>query len=299
MHESTAVRNLEQLRRQTSSRLRKVILAAWLLATVALCAFAQERQLNNGLDSNGGRPLAANLRLRAQDHSGADGTVKAIVIGFVGGFVRRDDTRHPEVQFAEYLQQRYSSVHAEVFSNHDGRTALRRVVSLLDTDHDGTLTTAEKERARIIIYGHSWGASETVTLARELGRYGIPVTLTIQVDTIPKLGQNGSTISPNVASAVNFYQPIGILHGRTQIIASDPTRTKIIGNFRMTYDDYPVNCDNYGWLARVFNRPHYEIENDPRVWSRAASLIDSYLSTIESTVEPSSSKPLLFSFRHP
>jgi hypothetical protein len=205
---------------------------------------------------------------------------KAVIIGFVGGFVRRDDANHPEVQFAVYLRERYpSGVHAEVFANHEGQKALRYVLSLLDTDGGAVLTTMGKERASVIIYGHSWGASQTVTLARELGRRGIPVSLTIQVDSIAKPGQKDSTIPVNVASAINFYQPRGLLHGRSTIVAADPARTQILGNFRMTYEDRRINCDNYNWFVRVFNKPHHEIENDPRVWDQAASLIDSELSS--------------------
>jgi len=217
-----------------------------------------------------------------------DVTVReAVIIGFVGGFVRRDDANHPEVQFAAYLRERYpSGVHAEVFANHEGQKALRNVLSLLDTDGDGVLTAMEKEQASVIVYGHSWGASQTVTLARELGRQGIPVLLTIQVDSIAKPGQKDSTISPNVASAINFYQPRGLLHGRSTIVAADPARTKILGNFRMTYKDRRINCDNYRWFVRVFNKPHHEIENDPRVWDQAASLIDSELSSA-STIQAS------------
>jgi len=210
---------------------------------------------------------------------------QTIIIGFVGGFVKRDDAKHPEVQFAAYLRDRYASgIHVEVFSNHAGREALRQVERLLDTDRDGDLTAAEKQQARIIVYGHSWGASETVSFARELGRQGIPVLLTIQLDSIAKPGQRDSTIPPNVASAVNFYQPGGILHGRSQILAADPTRTEIIGNFEMKYRNHPINCDNYPWIARTFNKPHHEIENDPRVWDQLASLIDSELSGARPTV---------------
>jgi len=94
-----------------------------------------------------------------------------VVVGFVGGFVNRNDAGHPEVQFANYLRDRYaSSIHAEVFANHQGKDALRRIVELLGTDRDGGLTANEKEQARIIICGHSWGASQMVTLARELLR---------------------------------------------------------------------------------------------------------------------------------
>jgi hypothetical protein len=216
-----------------------------------------------------------------------DATVrKAVIIGFVGGFVRPDDANHPEVQFAAYLRERYpSGVHAEVFANHESQKALRYVLSLLDTDSDGVLTATEKEQASVIIYGHSWGASQTVTLARELGQQGIPVLLTIQVDSIAKPGQKDSTIPPNVASAINFYQPRGLLHGRSTIVAADPARTKILGNFRMTYEDRRINCDNYRWFVRVFNKPHHEIENDPRVWDQATSLIDSELSSATSTTE--------------
>jgi hypothetical protein len=269
-----------------------VTVAIILTGALKLSAAAQEARSEIALQ---GTPLKDNLQPPTQSSSVGDGALKAIVIGFVGGFVRHDDARHPEVQFADYLRERYSSIHAEVFSNHYREQAFRRVLRLLDTDHDGTLSNSEKKQARIIIYGHSWGASETVSLARELGQNGIPVLLTIQVDTIPKPGQTGSTISPNVANAINFYQPIGLLHGRMEIRPADPARTKIIGNFRMTYDDYPVNCDNYGWLARVFNKPHYEIENDPRVWTQAAALIDSQLSNLASRIQASSpgSSPFL------
>jgi hypothetical protein len=208
---------------------------------------------------------------------------KAIVIGFVGGFVKSNDARHPEVNFAALLRDRDPSVvHAEVFSNHDGKKARRRVLQLLDTDGDGTLTSTERAQATIIIYGHSWSASQTVTLARELGKFGIPVLLTIQLDSVRKPGQDDSTIPDNVENAVNFYQPRGLIHGRSVIRAADPTRTNVLGNIRMTYARGQINCDNYPWLPRVFNRPHHEIENDPRVWDQVVSLIDSELTSTSS-----------------
>jgi hypothetical protein len=215
------------------------------------------------------------------------------VIGFVGGFVRHDDTRHPEVQFAARLRNRYPSViNAEVFGNHSRQRALSQVLRLLHTDGGGTLTAKEKRQARVIIYGHSWGGSETVSLARSLEREGIPVLLTIQVDSIAKQGQPDATIPANVARAANFYQSSGLLHGRPKIHAADPARTEIIGNFHMTYKDYPVNCDSYPWYARVFTKPHIEIESDPRVWDRAAALIDSVLLGSISTARAASNPPL-------
>src|SRR5712671_2079469 len=105
-----------------------------------------------------------------------------IVIGFVGGFVSKNDTKHPEVQFAAYLRDRYPLIHAEVFGNHHGRKALHELVRMLDSDGDGVLAPNEKRESTIIIYGHSWGATETVKFAYALGQMGIPVALTIQID---------------------------------------------------------------------------------------------------------------------
>lgn len=206
---------------------------------------------------------------------------KIIVIGFVGGFARQDDQKHPEVQFAEYLREHYRSrISAQVFGNHHGREALRHVLRLLDGDGNGSLSVGEKEKARIVLYGHSWGAAETLVFARELDKKGIPVLLTIQVDSVAKPGRDDSTIPKNVAEAINLYQSRGPIHGRAQINAADPARTTIIGNFHMLYQDYSINCDNYPWYARTFNRPHHEIENDPRVWNLAKSLIESEFTAI-------------------
>jgi hypothetical protein len=126
---------------------------------------------------------------------------------------------------------------------------------------------------------------------------GIPVALTIQIDTIAKPGNKGAIIPTNVASAINFYQSRGPLHGLAEIVAADPKQTRILGNILMTYEDRPINCANYSWYARVFNRPHHEIENDFRVWDRAASLIDSNLSETTLRVQtPSPSGSPMFGY---
>jgi hypothetical protein len=222
----------------------------------------------------------------------ADG--KVIIIGFVGGFVSQDDAKHPEVQFAAYLLHRYPLSEAVVFGNHHGRRALREVVRMLDSDADGVLTPNERRKSTIILYGHSWGAAETVTFAHGLEQMGIPVALTIQIDTIAKPGSKGTIIPANVASAINFYQARGPLHGLPEIVAADPKQTTILGNILMTYENRPIDCRNYSWYARVFNRPHHEIENDFRVWDKAASLIDSNLSETTLRVEtpPPSGSPM-------
>ena len=120
------------------------------------------------------------------NHPAAGGeSPAAIVIGFVGGMVRGNNAVHSEVQLATRLRKDYpSGVQVRMFENRQGRQARQEILRLLDINHDGKLSAGEKLDARIAIYGHSWGASETVTLARALGREGIPVLLTIQVDSI-------------------------------------------------------------------------------------------------------------------
>jgi len=199
----------------------------------------------------------------------------------MGGFVGRDQTAHGEVLLAHRLRKQYAAaLNVAVFENRRGSEARRKVLELLDTDGDGTLSAGEKSAAHIAIYGHSWGASETVTLARALERDGIPVMLTVQVDSVRKLGENDAWIPANVAQAVNFFQPEGIVRGRSEIRASDPAHTRILGNFQIDYRAKPVSCAGYPWYARAFMRPHIEIESDPAVWSRVEDLIRARLSLL-------------------
>jgi len=210
--------------------------------------------------------------------SAADATSDPIVIGFLGGRVHSTNEIHAEVQLAERLQHDYpSGLRIRMFENHRGRQARREILQLLDRNRDGHLSTAEKSAARIAIYGHSWGASETVNLARALGQDGIPVLLTIQVDSVAKFGQDDGRIPPNVAQAANFFQTDGLLHGRSEIRAADPTRTRILGNFHFRYKSHQIDCSSFPWYARLFMKPHIEIESDPQVWQQVDSLIRAQL----------------------
>jgi hypothetical protein len=60
----------------------------------------------------------------------------------------------------------------------------------------------------------------------------------------------------------------------------------------MTDEDRRISCDNYPWLVRVFNKPHHEIENDPRVWDEIAALIDFELTSTRPTTQASSPSSL-------
>jgi hypothetical protein len=239
-------------------------LSRWMLVSLGagVFCFAAVRTCGHTISSH---PVPAN-----------EGSLKppAIVIGFVGGFIAHDDPVHSEVQLAARLRKQYpAGVDVETFESYRGERAQREIVKLLDTNQDGTLTVEEKQNARIIIYGHSWGGSESIYLARMLEKNGIPVLLTLQVDSVSRPGGNDTTIPANVAQAANFYQSNGLLRGHHDIRAADAARTRIIGNFRFDYENSPLNCAEYPWYDRMFVKPHTQIECDPAVWNQVESLI--------------------------
>jgi hypothetical protein len=86
---------------------------------------------------------------------------------------------------------------------------------------------------------------------------------------------------------VNFYQPHGIIHGRAQIIAADPAKTQILGNFRTDYKKEPIACPEASWAERAFTADHMQSECDPRVWSRIEDMMRQRLSAPEISATPS------------
>jgi hypothetical protein len=216
---------------------------------------------------------------RAVENQQFDGT-PIIVIGFVGGFVRHTDSVHSPVQVAARIRGAYSSeVYVEVFENRRREDAHRKILQILGKTGDGNLSDKAKQQARVIIYGMSWGGSETVALARELNKEKIPVLLTVQVDSVAKVGQNDEVIPANVAEAANFYQTDGLLHGTARIRAEEIARTRILGNFHFEYKKKSLSCDKYPWYDRMFTKYHTEIECDPEVWNRVEALIREKLSS--------------------
>jgi pimeloyl-ACP methyl ester carboxylesterase len=205
-------------------------------------------------------------------------TPQLIVVGFAGGFVHSTNSIHGEVALALHLRDQHNpSIQSEIFENHHGRDAHRQILHLLAAQH------IAPANARIILYGHSWGASEAVATARRLQSDGIPVLLLAQVDGVSKRDTDDSLIPANVAQAINFYQDEGLLHGRAAIHAANPRLTRILGNIHLSYKHHDVACTSYPWFARTFMRQHIEIENDPRVWTQIESLI---LSQVASPSQP-------------
>lgn len=193
----------------------------------------------------------------------------------MGGFVRHDNPFRSEYKVAENLRAAFpASVQVETFENRREGKAHDAVLHFLDTKHDDAMGGDEKKNARIILYGHSWGGAAVLKLARQLQKEDIPVLLTIQVDSI---GRHDAVVPANVARAVNFFQPNGLIHGQKKIRAADPARTDILGNFEIDYKNRRLDCRGYPWYERVFSRMHMQIGCDPSVWSHVELLIRSEL----------------------
>ena len=217
-------------------------------------------------------PLEDSRRVELEPGSAEPSPV--IIVGFVGGFVRHDNAVHSEVKLAARLRKEFpEGVYVQVFENRHRKQALQAILRHLEANSADAIPEDYKRAARIIIYGHSWGGSAVVQLARDLEKRGIPILLTVQVDSVSHGSGHDGVIPPNVARAANFYQPDGFIHGRSEIRAEDLSRTQIIGNFRFDYKQHPIDCPEYPWYDHTFTKTHMEIACDSKVWSQVESLI--------------------------
>jgi pimeloyl-ACP methyl ester carboxylesterase len=193
-----------------------------------------------------------------------------LVIGFLGGFERWDDDHRSVRQLTLKLRAR-QGVYAESISNRRRKVALELIRRALDTNQDGNLDPEERARARVILFGQSWGGAAALATARDLDQLGIPVLLTVQVDS---MGLHDQVVPANVRAAVNFYQhdPLTI-QGRAHIRAADPAKTRILGNFGASYFLRPVDETNASWARRTFGGSHAKMELDPIIWSQVEQYI--------------------------
>ncbi|MBS1802308.1 MAG: hypothetical protein JST28_03025 [Acidobacteria bacterium] len=193
-------------------------------------------------------------------------TGSTLVVGFLGGYDRWND-EHRSVRRLVLKLREHPGVFAESISNHHQALALRLIHEAFDTNRNGRLEPDEIANARVILFGQSWGGAAAIAVARDLHKLGIPVMLTVQIDSV---GAHDSLIPPNVRAAVNFYQhdPFTTIHGRNNIRAADPLRTTILGNFRSTYVFRSVDESNASKARQVFGGSHTKMELDPVVWGR-------------------------------
>lgn len=193
-----------------------------------------------------------------------------LVIGFLGGFDRWNDVHRSVRQLTLKLRQE-PGVYAESIENHRRTLAMGFIRHALDTNGDGRLDPEERARARIILYGQSWGGAAAIATARDLNRLGVHVLLTVQVDSV---GKGDRLIPPNVHAAVNFYQHDPLtLQGRREIRAANPAMTRILGSFESSYARRAIDETNASWARRTFGGSHAKMELDPKVWGKVEQYI--------------------------
>lgn len=177
-----------------------------------------------------------------------------LILGIVGGWERWDAPQRIVRRVGlKIREKKLPGVHVETIENHKPELAEELI----------TKAFPDRSKAQLILYGNSLGGSATIHFARHLGELGIPVRLVVIIDGVGK----ETVISPNVAVAVNLYQrdswPVV---GHAKITAADPSRTKILGNFRFTYKGKNVDVETEPWVRRTFTRGHLMMEYDPEVW---------------------------------
>ena len=195
-----------------------------------------------------------------------------LILGFMGGRDSWNNTVVGVGRIARSLRERgLSGVHVETVENQKRDLAVRLARSALDTNRDGQLQSAERLKARIVVYGQSFGGAAVVKFARQLDVLDIPILLTIQVDSV---GRGDGLIPPNVRAAANIYQDNGrLIRGEAPIRAADPSRTEILGNFRFDYANSPIDVSDLPWYKTLARIAHAKMDRDPKVWDKVETLI--------------------------
>jgi pimeloyl-ACP methyl ester carboxylesterase len=195
-----------------------------------------------------------------------------LIIGFLGGVEEWDVATHRVRKLALDLRDKnLPGVYVETVENHHRDRAIALIKKALDQNRDGRLDPVERESVRIILYGHSMGGAAVVKAARELEKLGVPVALTVQIDSI---GVDDAVIPRNVARAANLYQSEDkLIRGRPEIRAEDAHKTEILGNFLYSYRYKPVDTSDLPWYHQVVPTVHMKMERDPAVWAQVESFI--------------------------
>jgi hypothetical protein len=198
---------------------------------------------------------------------------KVLILGFLGGREPWNNPHRNVRKLALKLRAQYAgAVRVETVENKKRHLARELIHRAFDRSHDGQLDAQERAGVRLIIYGQSFGGAAVVKLARELERMGIPVLLTVQVDSV---GRDDGIIPANVARAANLFQRNGrFIRGEPKIHAQDPSRTKIIGNFEFDYRNKKIDLSEVSWTKKIIRVAHTKMEFDPAVWALVEELID-------------------------
>jgi len=207
---------------------------------------------------------------------------QTLILGFLGGRESWDDASRGVRQLAKKIDaMNISEVHIETLENRKRDLAMELIHNSFDRNQDGFLDERERTTVRLIMYGHSLGGAAVVKLSHNLKDLGIPILLTVQIDSVG-FTYDDHVIPSNVKRAANLYQLDGwLLVGEDEIVPQDPDETKIIANLKFDYKDKEVDMSGVPWERRLLSVPHSKMDADPEVWSTVEQLILSEIDDIQ------------------
>lgn len=171
---------------------------------------------------------------------------KILYAGFVGAMETSNHKASGVVEIRDVLRgPDYPDVCAKSFTPVSTEACLSWILGQFPS-HGGTFTEEEIEQApRIILVGHSMGGWAILGVARDLRERGVPVELTVQVDSV---GITDYTVPSNVKESAIFHARDLLMFMTTKNLRmEDPQKTKLVAN------------------VRVKNASHLSITRDPRV----------------------------------
>jgi hypothetical protein len=171
---------------------------------------------------------------------------KIIYAGFVGALETSNHKHSGVVQIRDTLRGAdFPDVCADSFMPISWTSGRDWILTHFPS-HTGVLTESELENApRIILVGHSTGGWAMLSVARDLRDKGIPVELTVQIDSV---GFTDYTIPKNVSTGAIFHAWDALMFMTTKHIhMEDPSHTKLIAD------------------VLVKDASHLSITRDPRI----------------------------------
>jgi len=250
---SPAVGKLGRLSIDQRIALRATVLASMLgfLCTVA-AAQAQTQAVV---------PHAARSRVET---SSAPGECPILFLGYVGALEPANNPHSGVIRIRRELQDgNYPDVCANSFSPYiwtEGRDWLLRHFP----SHPGRLTTTELQNSpKVILVGHSMGGWAILSVARDLKARGIPVELTVQVDSV---GITDFTVPANVRSAAVFHA-----NDELMLLTTKHVRLEDSHQTRLLED------------VKVAGVSHQSITRDPRIRQVVLDTIDELRTAIATT----------------
>ena len=179
---------------------------------------------------------------------------KILYAGFVGAMESSNRKGSGVVQIRDVLRgSAYPDVCSESFIPLSWESCRNWILRQFPA-HSAPFTQAELEEApRIILLGHSTGGWAMLKVARDLRDKGIPVELTVQLDSV---GITDYTVPSNVKMSAIFHaRDLLMLLTTKNIRMEDPQRTKLVAN------------------VLVKNASHLSITCDPRVKTLVLSAV--------------------------